>query len=278
LDDDVSGDSGGNELSTTSYWDGVWAGDIRLRLPSPYIVATRNLQRLLRRYLHRGDRFLEIGCAPGKILAWAAAEVGAQVSGLDYSERGIATSRHLFSALSLPGDLRCEDLGRTSFPAAGFDVVYSSGLIEHFADPTTVVRQHLELVRPGGTAVITVPDYSGLYGTLQRYFDTEILGIHNLDIMSTTALKALVPADAGHAVRAYHFGRFSPWQLTVEKRWPAPIALAVCHAANAAALLQPMDIRALCPMIVLEVITPARDAQRAAAAVGDRPGAPAHRP
>lgn len=250
---DVSTEPTNNELSTTGYWDGVWAGDIRLRLPSPYIVATRNLQRLLRRYVRRGDHFLEIGCAPGKILVWVAAELGAEVSGLDYSERGIATSRHLFASLGIEGDLRCEDLGRTTFPAAGYDVVYSSGLIEHFADPTEVVRQHLNIVRPGGTAVITVPDYHGIYGTMQRYFDTEILGIHNLDIMTREALTALVPATADYTTRAFRFGRFSPWQLTVEKRWPAMVATLVCHLANGAALLQPVDIPALCPMIVLEV-------------------------
>jgi SAM-dependent methyltransferase len=153
----------------------------------------------------------------------------------------------------LDGDLRCEDLARTTFAAGSFDVVYSSGLIEHFADPTEVVRQHLDLVRTGGTAVITVPDYRGIYGTLQRYFDIEILGIHNLDIMTREALTALVPSTAGYTARSFRFGRFSPWQLTVEKRWPARVATMVCHVANGAALLQPIDIPALCPMLVLEV-------------------------
>ena len=249
----MSNDPGDNELSTTGYWDGVWAGNIRLRLPSPYIVATRNLQRLLRRYVRPGDRFLEIGCAPGKILAWAASELRADVAGLDYSEPGLATSRHLFKALHLAGDLRCEDLGQTTFAAGSFDVVYSSGLIEHFADPREIVRQHLRLVKPGGTAVITVPDYHGMYGTLQRYFDTEILGIHNLDIMTPEALLRLVSPSLRPGARAFHFGRFSPWQLTVEKRWPALVSLGVCHAANALALLQPFDLQPLCPMVVLEV-------------------------
>jgi len=248
----VSNDGGDNELSTTGYWDGVWSGKIRLRLPSPYIVATRNLQRLLRRHVRPGDRFLEIGCAPGKILAWVASELGADVAGLDYSESGLATSKVLFNALGLTGDLRREDLRYTTFAAKSFDVVYSSGLIEHFADPREVVQQHLDLVKPGGTAVITVPDYRGVYGALQRYFDTEILGIHNLDIMTCEALAGLV-SGRQFSVRTYRFGRFSPWQLTVEKRWPQVVALGVCHAANAASLLQPFDIPALCPMLVLEV-------------------------
>ena len=248
----MSNDPGDNELSTAGYWDGVWAGNIRLRLPSPYIVATRNLQRLLRRYVRPGDRFLEIGCAPGKILAWAASELRADVAGLDYSEPGLATSRHLFEALHLSGDLRCEDLGQTTFAAGSFDVVYSSGLIEHFADPREIVGQHLRLVKPGGTAVITVPNYRGIYGTLQRYFDAENLRIHNLDIMSVPALTGLVTAG-GHTVRAFPSGRVSPWLVSVEKRWPVAVTRLVCHAVNAVALVQPFDITALCPMLVLEI-------------------------
>lgn len=240
-------------LSTAGYWDGVWGGQVRLRLPSSYIVATRNLQQLLRRYVRPGDRFLEIGCAPGKILAWVAVALKAEVSGLDYSETGLATVRQLFTALKIPGDLRCEEIGRTTFAPASFDVVYSSGLIEHFANPSEMVRHHLRLVKPGGVAVITVPDYHGIYGTLQRYFDSEILSIHNLDIMTCEALLRLVPADSALEARAYPSGRLSPWVLTIAKRWPAPIALAVSHLANVLALVQPIEVSSLCPMLVLEV-------------------------
>lgn len=251
----MSKDQSDNELSTTGYWDGVWSGDIRLRLPSPYIVATANLQRLLRRYVRPGHRFLEVGCAPGKILAWVASELRAEVSGLDYSEPGLATSKYLFKALGLRADLRCEDLGQTTFATASFDVVYSSGLIEHFADPREIIGQHLRLVKPGGTAVMTLPNYRGLYGTLQRYFDAENLLIHNLDIMSVPALMELV-TGTGLTVSAFPEGRMSPWLVSVEKRWPRPVSRLACHALNAVALLQPFDIAPLCPMLVLEIRVP----------------------
>jgi 2-polyprenyl-3-methyl-5-hydroxy-6-metoxy-1,4-benzoquinol methylase len=248
----VKPDHGGNELSTTRYWDGVWAGDIRLRLPSPYIVATRNLQRLLRRYVRRGDRFLEIGCAPGKILAWVAAELRADVAGLDYSEPGLRTAAHLFRTLGLTADLRCEDLASTTFPADGFDVVYSAGLIEHFADPREIVAQHLRLVRPGGLLLITVPHYGGVYGRLQRHYDAANLQMHNLAIMSPRGLVSTIDHAAVSRCTAYPSGRMSPWLVSLERRWPRPVALAVSHAVNAAALLQPMDVPALCPLLVLE--------------------------
>ena len=245
-----------HELSTIEHWDECWAGDIRLRLPSPFVVSTRNLQRVIRPHVRPGDRFLEIGCAPGKLLAWVAAALGAEVSGLDYSTRGLATARRLFSALQLTADLRCEDLAENSLPRASFDVVYSAGLIEHFDDPRVVVRQHVDLVKPGGTALMTVPNYRGVYGRLLRYFEPDLLSIHNLEIMTVEALAALAPDEGVGEVRAYPAGRISPWQTNLARRWPAPVALGISHLVNAVGLLQPFDVPPLCPMLVLEIKRP----------------------
>lgn len=246
-----------HDLTSVDQWDSAWSGDVRLRLPSPWLISTRNLQKLLQGRVRAGDRVLEIGCAPGKLLAWVAAALEAEVSGLDYSQRGLATSRRLFSALNLTADFRCEDLRKATYPPGSFDWVVSYGVIEHFDDPRDVVRAHVELVKPGGTALMTVPNYRGVYGRLQRYLDPENLGTHNLDIMSCEALARLVPADMALRVRTYAAGRFSPWQLSLASRWPAPVAYAVSHLANALAHLQPFEMTPLCPMLVLEVNRPA---------------------
>ena len=190
-----------DELTTRSHWDAAWAVPPRWRLPSPLSVSTRNMQRILRREVRRGMRVLELGCAPGKILAWTAADLGASVAGLDYSERGIAWSRTLFERLAIPADLRCEDVFQTTFTPGGFDLVYSFGLIEHFEDPRAIVRAHLALVRPGGKTVIAIPDYGGIYGRLQRRLDPANLAIHNLDIMSVDALCQLAPPELSGDVR-----------------------------------------------------------------------------
>lgn len=241
-----------NELSSLGHWDDVWAGDVRPRLPSGLVISTRNLQRLLRRHVRRRDRFIEIGCAPGKMLAWVSAALGAEVCGLDYSDRGIAVARDLFAALKLSADLRCEELARTTFPPATFDVVFSAGVIEHFEDPSPIVRDHLRLLRPGGRLLITIPDYSGLYGRLQGYFDAPSLDIHNLHLMDPDVLKSVAPPEECTDVTTYRFGRLSPWVLSLGARWPSPIASAVSYAFNTLALLQPADLAPLCPMLVLE--------------------------
>jgi 2-polyprenyl-3-methyl-5-hydroxy-6-metoxy-1,4-benzoquinol methylase len=241
------------ELTTRAHWENTWAVPPRWRLPSGLIVSIRNIQRLLRPRVRPGMRVLEIGCAPGKMLAWCASVLGAQVSGLDYSDRGIQWSRQLFAALGIDGDLRCEDLFATTFAKATFDVVYSVGVIEHFEDPRHIVRAHATLLKPGGTALIVIPNYQGVYGRIQRWFDPESLEIHNLTIMNVGALARLAPADLITGMRTYRAGRVNPWQLTLERRWPRAIARGVSLAVNAAALLQPMDIGPLCPVLVLEL-------------------------
>jgi SAM-dependent methyltransferase len=196
---------------------------------------------------------LELGCAPGKILAWTAVKLGARVSGLDYSEQGITWSRRLFDTLGAHADLRREDVLKTSFPRGSFDLVYSWGLIEHFDDPRPLVRAHLELARSGGLALIGVPHYGGIYGRLQASLDPANLALHNLRIMNPDALAALAPRDLATAVKGYPAGRFSPWLLNLDQRLPGPVARLANYALNGVGLLQPIDIAALCPLLVLEM-------------------------
>src|SRR4051812_33658512 len=97
------------------HWEGAWRSSPRPRLPSLLSVSTANTVRILRDAVKPDVSFLEIGCAPGKILAYVATVLHAKVSGLDYSETGISQARTLFAALGLSADLRSEDVFATTF-------------------------------------------------------------------------------------------------------------------------------------------------------------------
>jgi SAM-dependent methyltransferase len=198
-------------------------------------------------------RLLEIGCSHGKMLAWASAELGAITAGLDYSENGIRTARALFDHLRLEADFRCEDVFATTFEQGSFDLVCSFGLIEHFDDPTEIVRRHLLLAKPGGRVLIAIPNFGGIYGRLERWFDPVILGMHNLGIMDCRVLARLAPGDLAEEVSTFSAGRLSPWQISFESKWPRVLSSVVCHFFNVLGLIQPVDIESLCPMLVLEM-------------------------
>ena len=103
---------------------------------------------------------IEVGAGAGTNSALLAT-LGAEVTVLDYSEQALERSRAFFGhagvaatwiradALDLPGDL----LGV-------YDVSFSFGLAEHFRDEarTTIIRSHLDLLRPGGMAFVSVPN------------------------------------------------------------------------------------------------------------------------
>jgi SAM-dependent methyltransferase len=224
-----------------------------MRLPSGLLVSTRNLQRLLKTHIKPGMQVLEIGCAPGKTLSWVAKDLQANVAGLDYSKRGIQLSRQLFRILDIDSDLRCEDVFATTFSPGSFDIVYSTGVIEHFEDPREIVRCHVMLLKPGGKALIMVPHYGGLYGRIQRRFDPENLSLHNLNIMNLSALKELSPEDMVSESSAYPAGRMSPWIISFNKKWPQIFAKSTYCFLNLVGLVQPFDIARLCPLLVLEL-------------------------
>lgn len=236
-----------------SHWDALWARPPRMRLPSRLNVTIWDLQRLLRRHVGPGTRLLEIGCAPGKLLVWAAQVLGAEVTGIDYSEPGMAHARRLFATLGVTANLHCEDVFASSVATGQFDVVFSVGVIEHFDDPSEIVRRHLAFARPGSLALMVVPHYGGIYGRLQRYFDADNLSIHNLHIMSPSDLVRLAPADLSAVARAYRFGRLAPWTVSLARRWPRGVAAVGSAVVNAIGLVQPTPIPALAPLLVLEI-------------------------
>ncbi len=245
-------DSG--HMTTQQYWEHVHAGQPRMRLPSLLLASTRNLQRLLGSYIRPGMDVLEIGFAPGKQLAYVASTFGARVTGLDFSMQGVAFATTMFERLRIPADLRCEDVFATTLLPNRFDFVYSVGLIEHFDDPRSLVRRHVEFLKPGGTTLILIPNYRDLYGRLQQYFDPENLTIHNLNIMTCDAMNALAPADILSEFDTTRVGRLDPSQVSPHKRWSAGLAKAFHLGFNALGVMQPFDIPALCPWIALRAV------------------------
>jgi len=239
--------------TSRAYWDKIHEARVPRGLPSRLVVPTRNTLRLLAPHVSPGSRVLEIGFAPGQILLWLAAKRQAEVSGLDYSPHGVESAKRLFESCHVRADLRCEDVFKTSFSDGSFDFVYSLGVIEHFADPRDLLRRHLALARPGGVVLVAVPNYGGVYGHLQRHFDPRNLDIHNLKIMSNAALLELASGIDLRQKRSFRFGRSNLAFVGLHKKLPSQLARAVELTANLLGLVQPVDIPAVCPMLVLEL-------------------------
>lgn len=98
-----------------------------------------------------GKRVLDVGCGGG-ILSESMAARGADVTGIDLSEKALSVARlHLLeSGRSVRYVLQsAEDHARET--AGRYDVVTCMEMLEHVPDPASTIRACATMVRPGGT-------------------------------------------------------------------------------------------------------------------------------
>jgi len=90
-----------------------------------------------------------------RILAWASAR-GARAFGIDISPPTVRQAGRAFP----PGALRAcvSDVRTIPFRDASFDAIYSMGTIEHFAETESAIVEMARVLKPGGRAIIGVPN------------------------------------------------------------------------------------------------------------------------
>ncbi len=97
----------------------------------------------------RGTRLLDIGCGGG-LLSEPLAKMGAQVTGIDPSEKNIKTA--LVHAREQGVDIDYRVATAEELAAAGeqYDMVLNMEVLEHVNDPSSFVHTCASLARPGG--------------------------------------------------------------------------------------------------------------------------------
>jgi SAM-dependent methyltransferase len=90
-----------------------------------------------------------------RILAWAARR-GAHAYGVDISPPVVTRARAAFDGEPLHGVVG--DVRDLPFADASVDAVYSMGTIEHFAETERAVSEIARVLKPGGRAIVGVPN------------------------------------------------------------------------------------------------------------------------
>lgn len=103
----------------------------------------------------QGRRVLELGVGLGADHQ-RFAEAGAQLTGLDLTERAIQHTRARFASCGLNSNLVCGDAESLPFPADSFDLVYSWGVLHHSPDTPRAVAEVHRVLAAGGVAKIMI--------------------------------------------------------------------------------------------------------------------------
>lgn len=227
-------------LMTKEYWDGKYV-DLhptwhKKRTDPPKRLWKRVLMRLFggwlreycrsymdyllwevvyRKHLPGGQdlKVVEIGSAPGLIPVRLMHEFGYVPYGVEYSDQGVELNRRVFAEHGIPpenvihADVFLEDF-RNKYKES-FDIVVSWSFIEHFTEARKVVESHYDLVKPGGTLVVAVPNHKGINGSLLKLMNRELYDKHNLDIMDKAVFRRLFDIPGLTPVYCNHCGTFS---------------------------------------------------------------------
>src|SRR5262249_32306698 len=101
--------------------------------------------------VRRGARVLDVACGPGRLTAAAAAR-GADVAGVDFSDRMIERARRLFPVL----DFRVGDAEALPFPDESADAVVVNFGVLHFARPDYALVEACRVLTAGATLACTL--------------------------------------------------------------------------------------------------------------------------
>ncbi len=97
----------------------------------------------------KGLRFLDIGCGGG-LLCEPMARLGAEVVGVDASEKNIKTASVHAEEQGLDIDYRASTAEDLAAAGEKFDVILNMEVIEHVADPADFAKTCAGMVKPGG--------------------------------------------------------------------------------------------------------------------------------
>jgi SAM-dependent methyltransferase len=164
-----------------------------------------------------------------RILAWAS-EQGAQAYGIDISEPTLRQAQSAFGAAISPLRAAAADVRAIPFADGSFDLVYSMGPIEHFAETEHAVKEIARVLAPGGRAIVGVPNRRDPFLRPLMVSAMYALGIYGYGLeksYSRRSLKAMLER-AGLVVEAETAILFIPgWLRIVDlacHTWCRPLA------------------------------------------------------
>jgi 2-polyprenyl-6-hydroxyphenyl methylase/3-demethylubiquinone-9 3-methyltransferase len=151
------------------------------------------------RALLSGRKVIDIGCGGG-ILAESMAKKGADVTGIDLSEKAlkVADLHSLESGVQVRYQLIAAE-AMAAQEAGQYDVVTCMEMLEHVPDPASIVRAAATLVKPGGHVFFSTLNRNPkayLYAVVGAEYLLRMLpkGTHDYD-------KFITPAELSQFVR-----------------------------------------------------------------------------
>jgi len=245
-----------NELTDKAFWANYWETKKGLAFTVP---PTYTFHKLLRQAVSENNATsaIELGGFPGYYAIFLKKYLGLKTTLFDFYVHQPVLKEVLQANQLEEKDIKVIEGDLFQYqPKEQYDLVLSCGLIEHFNDTKDIIARHLPFLKPGGTLFITLPNFTGVNGWVQRQYDPGNYEKHNISSMNPPLLAEYCKELGLKNVEAYYYGRFSIWlenkaqQTGLVKAFIKMLWL----TGKIATRIIPVESKRLSPYIVLQAI------------------------
>ncbi len=147
-------------------WDIEWKKYIQ----NPYFKPNKKVLKIIKECFHNkltGKKILEVGAGSGCDII-SLVQAGARGYALDFSEESIKTIKYWLHKKNIFVNTVKADIKKIPYPDSYFDLVYSVGLLEHFPNPLSLIKEQVRVIKKGGFLIIDVPQKFTLYSIIKH--------------------------------------------------------------------------------------------------------------
>ncbi len=167
-------------------------------------------------------KVIEVGCGSARLSCFLAS-LGYNTTCLDYSENALTVAKKNYYLTNNHGKFIVGDVRDMPLENDTYDVVLSTGLLEHFNDPKIVINEMVRILKPGGIFYSDiVPDKFSLFRSHLLFLKKLNLwtddGLYEIKTNKKDITSMLQSADL-REINVFPAGVFLP-QLPYGRRFP----------------------------------------------------------
>lgn len=243
-----------SQLTDQKFWKNYWESkpDLAISIDKNYLFH-QQLEQIIKK--NNIQTAIELGGFPGYYSIFLRKYLGVRSTLFDYFIHPDILKKVLAKNGLNNDEITVIEADLFQYkPIEKYDLVLSCGLIEHFKDTKDIIQRHLEFLKPEGTLFITLPNFRGMNGWVQKTFDRDNYLKHNIDCMDLEFLKKTMEDIGIEVVRASYLGKYSVWLENKDQKSILTKAFikSIWFIGKVATTIIPFESKVLSPYILLE--------------------------
>jgi cyclopropane fatty-acyl-phospholipid synthase-like methyltransferase len=198
-------------LTDKNFWIKYWENKTNLNIKvKPNYILSEILKKITSK--NKVKTAIELGGYPGYYAIYLKKYLNIESTLLDY----VVIKKQIESLLKI-NELNVNSVKLIEADLFNYDIktkydlVLSVGLIEHFENTSEIIKMHTDFLNEKGVLFINIPNFKGLNGLIQKYFDLENYKKHNIDCMNIEKLHSICKQLGLKNIEVRYYGSFMIW-------------------------------------------------------------------